>query len=103
MTTTFYHVTTDAAWHSIQKTGLVPAIGPRSEEMGESYPMICLFTSEEALNDGLGNWLGEYFEDEMIHILAVDMEGVGWHSNVEWEAMVLEPIPVSHIAWVRSE
>lgn len=102
--TTYYHVTTEANWPAIQRDGLIPAIGPRSAEFGEPEAAICLFTSDEALDTGLGSWLGEMFdEDEVLVVMAVDMEGLTWSHEVEWEAMVKDTIPASRLSLLRTE
>lgn len=102
--TTFYHVTTETSWETIQVDGLVPNIGPRSAEFGELDAVICLFTSMDALNDGLGNWLGELFDErETLIVMSVDMDGLEWQNEVEWEAMVSDAIPSSRLTFLRAE
>ena len=59
-----YHVTRAENIGSIMKDGLVPAIGERSEKLGEQTPAVYLFTSLENMDNALWNWLGEEFEEE---------------------------------------
>lgn len=74
---TFYHVTTKANLNSIQKTGLTPAIGDRSADLGEDTNRIYLFDSKESVNDALGNWLGEEFdEDEELILISVNASNI---------------------------
>ena len=65
-----YHVTPTRNVFDILEQGLRPCIGPRSQELGEEVPRIYVFTRLDALEDALGNWLGEAFdEDEPLSIL----------------------------------
>ncbi len=60
---TYYHVTPKRLLDDIQTEGLVPQVGPRSKELNEPE-RVWLFTSYDAMDNGLSNWLGEYLEDE---------------------------------------
>lgn len=67
-----YHVTPARSLPAIAREGLLPQIGPRSAELGETCPRIYLFASLDVLEDALSNWLGEAFkEDEPLTLLAV--------------------------------
>lgn len=69
----FFHVTPAADLESVMARGLEPRIGPRSRLLGEALPKVYLFTSIDAVDDGLCNWLGDQFdEDETLVLLAVD-------------------------------
>ena len=60
---TYYHVTTKQAWENhIQTEGLLPQIGERAKEFGEGNPRVYLFSSYEAYEDAMLQWLGECFE-----------------------------------------
>lgn len=98
-----YHVTPADNMQSILSNGLVPSIGGRSMDLGETVPSIYLFSSEDALIDGLGNWLGEYFEDVELAVFEVDTDGFIDHSTVEYEVVIYETIPVHRIRFVRFE
>lgn len=104
MPNAYYHVTTTLGWNSIQIQGrLMPMVGERSAELNET-PGVFLFTSEDALVDGLGNWLGDCFdEDEVLHVLLVDVEGLELDQEVEWEAISRHPIDMERISYLRPE
>lgn len=100
-----FHVTTDKSLSSILRDGLVPAIGVRSTELGEALPAIYMFPSVADLEDALGNWLGECFEDYDgdLHILQVDLTNVSIDQEVKWELKSYEPIDPRLITYLRPE
>lgn len=68
----FYHLTPRRNLEAIKAQGLMPTVGERSESLGEAEPRIYLFDSKESLEDALGNWLGEEFdEDEELVALSI--------------------------------
>jgi hypothetical protein len=81
----YYHVTSASNIESIRQNGLIPQIGARSLELGETISRIYLFTSKKFCEDGLMNWLGDYFEDEEIVILEIESVHVQGVSEVEYE------------------
>lgn len=97
----YFHVTTETAWEKIQKEGLIPMIGERSQEVGEPVPAIFLFDSKESMEDALWGWLGDELEDEdSIVILKVSLpkgyfldEGV----SCDFEVRGYKPIPPEYI------
>lgn len=104
MTTHGFHLTTDSNLANIMAEGLAPAIGPRSLDLGEPEPAVYLFPTLEDLESALGNWLGEYFEeDEVLHVLKVDITGFAIGQEVEWEYKCFDVIPASAITYVRAE
>ena len=98
---TYYHVTPLANWKSIQATGLRPATGSRSNQIGEPLA-IFLFNSLTSLENALMNWLGEEFdENEKLAILAVNLPSnfpglQPGEAGYEW--LCTTPIPPEHIA-----
>lgn len=77
MTTSMYHVTPTANLPAIKEQGLVPQIGPRSQQLGEATAQVYLFPTLTAAEDALMNWLGEEFdEDEPLTMIAVDVDGL---------------------------
>lgn len=63
---TYYHVTDVKNLDSIFSDGLVPSIGPLSEQLGETgelVPAVYLFTSDEACRDAMSGWLGAAFDE----------------------------------------
>ena len=68
----FYHLTPRRNLEAILSQGLKPSIGERSKALGEAEARIYLFDSKESLEDALGNWLGEEFdEDEELVALSI--------------------------------
>lgn len=59
-----FHVTTEKALPGILEAGLLPQIGERSAQLGESEPAVFLFSSFENMENALWNWLGEVFDEE---------------------------------------
>lgn len=86
-----YHVTEKTKLSSIQSEGLIPKIGERSQELGESIERIYFFRDMDSVQNALWNWLGEWFEDKdedgdlELVILKVDLSGF----KVEEEAFEL--------------
>ena len=105
MTNCGFHITTDDKLALILSQGLVPQIGERSAELGEATPAVYLFPTLEALEDALGGWLGECFEDEEedLHILQVDLTDIVTDQEVEWELKCYEPLSADRITYLRSE
>lgn len=98
-----YHVTSSACLASILEEGLRPAIGPRSEMLGERRAACYLFASIEACEEGLANWLGEYLGDEELRILQVDLSGLQVDESLEWEISCATHVPAARILEVWSE
>ena len=102
----YYHVTLMENVPSIRKNGLLPQIGERSEELGETEKAIYLFPSKEDMDNALMNWLGEWYNEEYgedcdLAILEVRLpeeisvmdEGVGY------EVVCKEKIPAECIRY----
>ncbi|NLC22400.1 MAG: hypothetical protein GX771_10920 [Halomonadaceae bacterium] len=107
-----YHVTPRANLPSILQDGLEPRIGERSEALGEAAPRIYCFPTLADCNDALGQWLGDWFNDEEelhgepieLAILELDRSQVpACASEVEWELCVSERIAPEAIVKVWSE
>lgn len=60
----YYHVTLMENVPSIRKNGLLPQVGERSEELGETEEAIYLFPSKEDMDNALMNWLGEWYNEK---------------------------------------
>lgn len=73
----FFHVTPAENLASILTHGLVPSIGARSAALGEPTARVYLFTSREACEQALCNWLGEAFEDLEHGLVILELEAVG--------------------------
>lgn len=92
-----WHVTTAKNWEKIQEQGLVPQCGPRSTKLREEYPMIYMFKSKEALEEGLMNWLGnEFNEEEELIVLKIALYNLPI-DDVEFEYMCPVAIPCDRI------
>jgi len=100
-----YHVTPEHNLPSILAGGLHPVIGPRSEIAGEVVPSIYCFPNRTEVENALGNWLGDQFdEDEPLVILELlcpveqrEREGAGY------EVVVTEPVPPAAILAVYDD
>ncbi|WP_455233043.1 GNAT family N-acetyltransferase [Geopseudomonas aromaticivorans] len=103
-----YHVTPEANLYSISKQGLLPATGPRSADLGEQEPAVYCFPNREAVEDALGNWLGDRFdEDEPLAILELQVP-VGSEAPAElpgaaFEVVVAERVPPEAVKAIYNE
>lgn len=91
-----FHYTPQCNVTHISKEGLRPMIGPRSQDIGEDEPLVYCFTSLEAAEEGLMNWLDEQFDqDETLCLLEIDGTTLQFAiaDGLEWEARIREPIP----------
>lgn len=93
----YYHVTLISNLESIRQNGLIPQIGERSLELGETINRVYLFTSKIACEDALTNWLGDYFEDDDIAILEIEKSHVKGISEAEYEISCEHVIPFENI------
>jgi len=69
-----FHVTTDTAWETIQEEGLRPTCKDRSSAAAEQTPRVFLFGSRQDVDNALGNWLGEEFEDHDGDLVIIEMQ-----------------------------
>ncbi len=110
----FFHVTPKQNLNSILANGLIPQIGKRSEDIGESQEAIYLFPNFEEMDNALANWLGECFidddEEEDLIILQIDLpEGfpvrreVDSNGDLFYEAYCTCDISEEHITAVYDE
>lgn len=100
-----WHVTPTKNIFDILEQGLVPAIGPRSEEIGEDEPQIYVFTDPVTMEDAICNWLGEAFEeDEELSIIELDIapERLVIPEDL-YEAYILETVEPSCIVRIVAE
>lgn len=105
-----YHVTKSSNLESILKSGLIPSVGKRSEQLDEA-PCIFLFPDRDSVEDALANWLGDELDDELeaesedeIVILKIAEKSVNAQpSTVDWEVCVLERIPPNAIVEILDE
>lgn len=89
---TYYHVTPTVNLDSILKSGLVPTVGERSQELNE-LPGIFLFPSLDDVVTAVMNWLGDYYDDDVsLTLLQVSIDESILESVVEWELICREPI-----------
>lgn len=68
-----YHVTPLANLPSILRDGLVPSIGARSVELGETAPRIYLFANLSDVEAALMGWMSDAFdEDDPLAIIEIE-------------------------------
>ena len=107
----YFHVTKKENMESILEHGLIPQIGERSEELGESEKAIYLFPNIEEMENALYNWLGECFEDdEDLIIIQVDVpsdfpinQERDSNGDLFYEATSKSQIPITYITAVYDE
>lgn len=96
--TWYFHVTAASNLPSIQRDGLIPSIGPRSKECGETQPAIYLFGRLEDVENALMNWMGEIFPDtDRVAVLAVPSDQISPTPSASYEVVVPHAIPASMI------
>lgn len=61
----YYHVTPTSNLASIFAHGLKPSIGKRSAELGEKTPRVYMFENSDDVEDALGGWLGDSFDENI--------------------------------------
>lgn len=99
-----YHATAKASLETILSEGLQPQIGPRSAALGEAMPGVYLFTSWEACEDGLMNWLGDAIDDaDELVVLEVDTSGLELLQLAGYEAISLSPLDPARILRILDE
>ena len=54
---TFFHITTGSNWEKIKNEGLIPQVGNRCKEIGETIPSIFLFENKGTALFALHDWL----------------------------------------------
>ena len=104
----FWHVTSLESVPSILRNGLIPRIGPRSSEAGETEPGVYLFPTYEAVEDALMNWLGDQFPDDANLVLLrirLPYDATTWLvvTDADYEVVSREAIPANCIAGVYDE
>lgn len=101
----FYHVTLKENLDKILKEGLIPQIGDRALECGDTEKKIYLFPTLQHMNEALGSWLGIEFETEEIVslLIRIPKNFVLEEGEVEYEVYSKEPIPKNCIMFFREE
>ncbi len=59
-----YHITHDVNLPKIRHEGLVPMLGPNSQEIGENYPAIHVFLDMDTVEEAMMNWDTMDWHDE---------------------------------------
>lgn len=99
-----YHLTPFENLDQIWDTGLIPAVGPRSAELGETVPGIYVFPDRHTLEQALGSWLEDAFDPEAaLSCLLIDLEGLACDSDVDYELRILEPVAPDRIALLSTD
>lgn len=91
-----YHITPTTNIPSILKNGLCPLIGERSQDYEELEPAIYLFKTLKDVENACMNWLGEYFEDEQLSLIEVNLSNIDYESN-SLEYMVFNNIDMKNL------
>jgi hypothetical protein len=104
---TLFHVTPKRLLGAIRAKGLLPQIGPRASDAGETRAAVFCFPNRHDLDNALSNWLGEAFEEEdgelVILELAVDRTARRSDDAASYEVAILDPIPESALVAAFSE
>lgn len=93
-----FHVTPSENLAGILDHGLIPAIGPRSKELGELTPMVYLFTDMDSLDHAY--WLEDDFQDDELVVVEVDTTGlvmIPTFGDQSWEHVYPHLIPADRI------
>lgn len=98
-----YHVTPHSNLPDILKHGILPRLGERASLANEKLNRVYLFASLEGAENALSNWLGEEFDEVDLAILAVDITSLEVSSEVDYELITDEVIPVENILAVLKE
>lgn len=104
-----YHITPYHTYQTkIKRHGLMPRIGARSKNIGESVERIYLFDSLDECDNALMNWLGDEYEDmgvKFVAILEINLDGIEVQQNphAPWEYWALEHIPPERIKMIKRE
>lgn len=99
-----YHVTTDDSLKSIFENGLVPQIGRRAYNLNEPFPKVFFFRSISDVLDGVGNWMGEEFDEEShLFVLVIEVEDPSlvhptFETEESWEFFSTDAIPPE---WIK--
>jgi hypothetical protein len=103
LTPTYYHVTPERNLVSILKHGLMPQVGPRSREQGESGPALYAFPTYQHCEDAMMGWLGDALGDDRVVILAIQPTCMPEPSSAGFEVLFTEPVPASAITGITTE
>jgi hypothetical protein len=103
-----YHVTLAENLSSILCDGLRPNIGPRSRASGEPRAAVYFFRDRAGVENGLLNWLGQWFTDhhgEEAPLAIIQIEGVAEsHSSPgAYELLSTEWVPPGAISAIFDE
>lgn len=98
-----YHVTPLVNLPSILMNGLQPQIGERSALIGESTENVYLFTSSDACETALMNWLGDEFEDVELAVLEFEEGDAAGDCSVGYELVCKTGIPARSIKRILDE
>jgi hypothetical protein len=100
---TYYHVTPERNLVSILKHGLMPQIGPRSRELGETSAALYAFPSRQHCEDAMTGWLGDALGDDPVVILALQPDGMPSLSSAGFEVLFTKSIPPSAITSITTD
>lgn len=99
-----YHITPVENLAAILTGGIIPQIGPRSTELGETVSRSYYMPSLAHVEDALGNWLGDELEDYgTLVILTVDPAGLALTSECGFELTCEKIVSPARIVRVLDE
>lgn len=88
-----YHVTPATNAPSILKNGLLPKNGKNSQACCERGNAIYFFPSREYMNDALGGWLGDLYDEEKLVCIMVKVPTSIVHkSDVDYERKIYQRV-----------
>lgn len=100
---TVYHITPSINLKSIEQHGLIPQIGSNAQAIGETKPVIYLFSTIEDSDTALGSWLGDLYDDDedLIRLTITCPKNLIHSSTVEYEHVSYHHIPAKHITKIE--
>ena len=101
-----FHLTPAANLPAISREGLRPSIGARSNLINETDRAVYCFPTMDAVDSGLGSWLGDEFdEDEAMALLRIDLPANREPYTIEvgFEVQVHIAIPASAITVLSTD
>lgn len=98
-----YHVTLRSNLESILSNGLIPDIGERSYDAGETQKFVFLFPTKNDVENAMLTWLGEYYYDEDVVYLEVNLPDNFpiEQGEVEYEMISRQIIPKEYISIIE--
>lgn len=108
---TFYHVTKLENYNNIKEVGLIPQVGELSSDCDEIVPRVYLFPTLDDMENALGNWLGEWYEENYgedielcsLKITLPDNFPISYDEEVPYECYSYSVIEPRYIDFLKEE